>query len=87
MIAPRRNLLDEILVDAAVEAGAELPEEFVVRELLSEGDRVNGIKGQPKDGSPTTEEWRSSEFVTQANAGPEEEDADGGETNVDEAEH
>lgn len=58
MIAPRRNLLDKILVDAAVEAGAELREEFVVRELLTDGDRVTGIKGQPKGGSPTTEEAR-----------------------------
>ena len=32
MIASRRTILDEILVEAAVEAGAELREEFVVRD-------------------------------------------------------
>lgn len=58
MIAPRRYLLDDILVDAAVNAGVELREEFVVRDLLTEGERVTGIKGQPKDGSPVTEEAR-----------------------------
>ena len=50
MIAPRRTVLDEILVDAAVSAGAELREEFVVRELLFDGDRVVGVKGQHKGG-------------------------------------
>lgn len=58
MIAPRRDLLDEILVDAAVDAGAELREEFVVRELSTDGDQVTGIKGQPKGGTPVTEEAR-----------------------------
>lgn len=32
--APRRRVLDKILVDAAVEAGAELREEFSVEELI-----------------------------------------------------
>lgn len=58
MIAPRRTVLDEILVDAAVEAGAELREGFVVRELLTEGDRVVGIRGQPKGGTPVSERAR-----------------------------
>jgi flavin-dependent dehydrogenase len=41
--APRRTVLDKILVDAAVEAGAELREHFVVQELLTDGERVTGI--------------------------------------------
>lgn len=59
MIAPRRTVLDEILVEAAVEAGAELREEFVVRSLLTDGDRVVGIEGQPKGGAPVTERART----------------------------
>ena len=42
---PRRYLLDKMLVDAAVEAGVELRERFVVEELAFEGDRVAGIRG------------------------------------------
>src|SRR5437870_4998705 len=43
--APRRIVLDKILVDAAVDAGAELRERFSVRELIWERDRVVGIRG------------------------------------------
>ena len=42
---PRRTVLDKILVDAAVAAGAELRERFPVREIVFEGDRVVGIRG------------------------------------------
>ena len=42
---PRRTVLDKILVDGAVEAGAELREGFAVREVLKEGDRVTGVRG------------------------------------------
>jgi flavin-dependent dehydrogenase len=52
---PRRFLLDEILVDAAVRAGAELREEFSVDELLVEDGRVVGIKGRSKSGAATVE--------------------------------
>lgn len=58
MIAPRREVLDEVLVNAAVEAGAEVREEFVVRKLLTEGERVVGIEGQPKGGETVTERAR-----------------------------
>jgi flavin-dependent dehydrogenase len=44
--APRRTLLDEILVQAASEAGAEVREGFAVDELLIEDGRVCGIRGQ-----------------------------------------
>jgi flavin-dependent dehydrogenase len=50
-LAPRRRILDPILVNAAVEAEAELREGFTVTELLWEGDRVVGIRGRDKNGS------------------------------------
>ena len=47
---PRRIVLDKILVDAAVEAGAELRENFAVRELVrSDGETVCGVRGGPQD--------------------------------------
>jgi len=58
MVAPRRTVLDELLVNEARKAGAEVREGFVVRELLIEDDRVVGIRGQPKGGSPVTERAR-----------------------------
>ena len=42
--APRRYVLDKILVDAAVEAGVELREGVEVQEILMDGDRVTGIR-------------------------------------------
>jgi 2-polyprenyl-6-methoxyphenol hydroxylase-like FAD-dependent oxidoreductase len=47
---PRRTVLDKLLVDAAVAAGAELREEFAVEDLVWSGDRVAGIKGRSKTG-------------------------------------
>jgi flavin-dependent dehydrogenase len=44
-LAPRRTILDQILVEAAVQSGAELREGFMVEDLLREGDRIVGIKG------------------------------------------
>ena len=43
--APRRTVLDKILVDAAVEAGVEVREGVAVDELLFEDGRVCGIRG------------------------------------------
>jgi 2-polyprenyl-6-methoxyphenol hydroxylase-like FAD-dependent oxidoreductase len=42
--APRRYVLDKILVDAAVEAGAELREGVEVQEILMDAGRVTGIR-------------------------------------------
>ena len=42
--APRRYILDKLLIDAAVEAGAELREGVEVQEILMDGDRVTGIR-------------------------------------------
>lgn len=47
---PRRIVLDEILARAAVAAGAELREGFVVDEVLSDGEGVTGIRGHDKRG-------------------------------------
>ena len=56
--APRRFLLDKILVDAAAEAGAEVRDGFFVRELDGDGDRVTGIAGTDKTGSTVRESAR-----------------------------
>lgn len=56
--APRRTVLDKILVDAAVAAGAELREHFTVKELVFDGDRVVGIRGHRRGGPLVTERAR-----------------------------
>ena len=52
---PRRRVLDKILVDAAVEAGAELRERFTVEELTTDGKSVTGIRGRDANGTTVTE--------------------------------
>lgn len=52
---PRRTILDKLLVDAAVGAGAEIREGFTVEQVLIEGGRVVGIKGHSKGGDSVTE--------------------------------
>ena len=52
---PRRTVLDALLVDAAVAAGAELREAFTVDEVLFDGGRVSGIGGHTRGGAPVTE--------------------------------
>jgi flavin-dependent dehydrogenase len=56
--APRRLVLDQMLVEAARAAGAEVRENFLVQELLLDGDRVKGIRGRTPGGSQVTEEAR-----------------------------
>ena len=58
ILAPRRIVLDKILVDAAVEAGVELREAIVVSGLLCDGDRVVGIEGRTRGGSRFEERAR-----------------------------
>ncbi len=48
ILCPRRILLDKILVDAAVGAGVELREDFLVTGLTLDGKTVNGIRGHSK---------------------------------------
>jgi flavin-dependent dehydrogenase len=45
---PRRSVLDNILVDAAVEAGAELREGFAIQDFVADGDRIVGVRGRDK---------------------------------------
>jgi flavin-dependent dehydrogenase len=42
----RRLVLDKILVEAAVEAGAEFRDGFLVQEMVTDGDRIAGIRGR-----------------------------------------
>jgi flavin-dependent dehydrogenase len=52
---PRRILLDKLLLDAALEAGVEFRDDFTVRELVWEGDRVVGIRGGTRRGASVEE--------------------------------
>ena len=49
--APRRTVLDTLLVDAAGAAGAEVREGFTVDEIVIEDGRVTGIRGRDRDGT------------------------------------
>jgi flavin-dependent dehydrogenase len=53
--APRRTVLDKLLLDAASEAGAEVRESFSVDEVLVDDGRVIGIRGHAKGGASVTE--------------------------------
>jgi flavin-dependent dehydrogenase len=53
--APRRTVLDKILVDAAVRAGVELRERFSVEDYLVEDGAVVGIRGHNRGGMPVLE--------------------------------
>lgn len=52
---PRRTILDKILVDAAVDAGAELCEGCLVNDLVWNGEHVTGIRATRKGSSFTAE--------------------------------
>jgi 2-polyprenyl-6-methoxyphenol hydroxylase-like FAD-dependent oxidoreductase len=53
--APRRTVLDELLVSAAAEADAEVRQGFTVESLVVENGRVVGIRGHGKGGATVTE--------------------------------
>ncbi|GAB3977266.1 NAD(P)/FAD-dependent oxidoreductase [Plantactinospora veratri] len=55
LYSPRRTLLDALLVDAAREAGVEVREGFDVDELVRDRDRVVGVRGRQRGGTPVTE--------------------------------
>ena len=57
-LCPRRTVLDKLLVDAAVEAGTELREEFSAQALLWDADRVAGIKGTGRSAGAVEERAR-----------------------------
>jgi 2-polyprenyl-6-methoxyphenol hydroxylase-like FAD-dependent oxidoreductase len=55
---PRRTVLDYLLVEAAITAGAELRERFSVDDLLVEDGRVAGVRGHGAGGKAVTERAR-----------------------------
>lgn len=57
-LCPRRTVLDDLLVRAAVAAGAELREAFTVDELLFEDGAVTGVRGHAQGGAAVTERAR-----------------------------
>jgi flavin-dependent dehydrogenase len=57
-LCPRRVVLDQLLADSAVAAGAELREGVTVDELVTEGDRVTGIRGRTRGGARIAERAR-----------------------------
>ena len=56
--APRRTVLDKILVDAAASAGAEVREAFTVEEIVVEHGVVVGVRGHTANGPPVVERAR-----------------------------
>ena len=56
--APRRTILDKVLLDGAARAGAEIRERFSVDEVLVEDGAVVGIRGRGADGRPVRERAR-----------------------------
>jgi flavin-dependent dehydrogenase len=58
LYSPRRMILDKILVDAAIQAGVEMRESFIVEEIMMEAGRVTGIRGRSIGGTSVTEKAR-----------------------------
>lgn len=56
--APQRKVLDPLLVEAAVRAGAELRDGFSVQEILWENGKVVGIRRRQKNGAQVVEKAR-----------------------------
>jgi flavin-dependent dehydrogenase len=56
--APRRTVLDGLLVEAAVDAGAEVRQGFAVQRLEVEEGRVVGVRGHGREGPAVTENAR-----------------------------
>jgi 2-polyprenyl-6-methoxyphenol hydroxylase-like FAD-dependent oxidoreductase len=56
--APRRTVLDTVLVGAAAEAGVEVREQFTVDSLLFENGQVVGVRGRGRDGAAVSERAR-----------------------------
>jgi len=52
---PRRTVLDQVLVEGAAQAGAEVRQGFGVDEVLVEDGRVTGIRGKSEGGAEVTE--------------------------------
>jgi len=54
LYAPRRTLLDRVIVDAAMEAGADIRFGVSVSGLLNDDGRVIGVYGRDRDGHEVT---------------------------------
>jgi 2-polyprenyl-6-methoxyphenol hydroxylase-like FAD-dependent oxidoreductase len=55
LYSPRRMVLDQVLLDAAGAAGAEVRLGFRADELLWDGRRVAGLRGRERRGAPAAE--------------------------------
>ncbi len=53
---PRRTVIDKLLVDAAVAAGAEMREGVTLREVTTDGGRVTGVRARTKSGAEFAEQ-------------------------------
>jgi 2-polyprenyl-6-methoxyphenol hydroxylase-like FAD-dependent oxidoreductase len=58
-LAPRRVVLDQILLEEALAAGASFRESFLVDALVWENGRVTGIRGHHYGGTPVEERART----------------------------
>lgn len=56
--APRRTIVDKLLVGAAAAAGAEVRQGFTVQEILTDGGQVTGIRGRGQGGRVVSEHAR-----------------------------
>jgi flavin-dependent dehydrogenase len=56
--APRRTVLDKILLDGAVDANVEVREGFAVEEILAADGKVTGIRGRDRAGKSVTDTAR-----------------------------
>ncbi|MBP7147248.1 MAG: NAD(P)/FAD-dependent oxidoreductase [Acidobacteria bacterium] len=57
-VAPRRTVLDKMLLDAAAESGVEVREGFQVGEIARDGGRVVGVRGHAAAGRDHEERAR-----------------------------
>ncbi|HVH74607.1 MAG TPA: FAD-dependent monooxygenase [Stellaceae bacterium] len=58
MLAPRRTVLDKLLLDAAAAAGAEVREGFTATGLISSGEAATGVRGRSRQGGEIEERAR-----------------------------
>ena len=56
--APRRTVLDKLLIDAAAETGATVRTGFTVEEIVRDEGRVVGVRGHDKGGQTVNERAR-----------------------------
>jgi flavin-dependent dehydrogenase len=64
---PRRTVLDNLLVYAAVQSGAEMREAFRIESLLFDGETVVGVRGREKGGGRSRNAPASSSARTAFN--------------------